>query len=67
MNSPVYKVPVNIYLYFHLFISVCPETIQVYIYGDEIIENTYPPYEDLQTLCMFFPSYITPHTAFGNE
>jgi hypothetical protein len=26
-----------IYLYFHLLISVCPKTNQVYIYGDENI------------------------------
>jgi hypothetical protein len=31
----VLKVPVNIYLYFHLLICVCLKTIQVYIYGDE--------------------------------
>ncbi len=37
------KVTVNIYLYFHLLISVCPKTI--YIYGEEIYENTIPPYE----------------------
>jgi hypothetical protein len=31
------KVPVNIYLYFHLLISVCPKTIQVNMYGDKNI------------------------------
>jgi hypothetical protein len=54
------KVPVNIYLYLYLLISVCPKTIKVYIYGDE---NSCPLYEDLQTLCMLFTSYIT----LGND
>jgi hypothetical protein len=65
-NAQPWKVPVNIYLYFHLLVSVCPKTIQVYIYGDEN-ENSFPPYEGLQILGMLFTSHITPHTTLGNE
>ncbi len=60
-----------IYLYSHLLISVCPKTIQVYIYMKmKIFENSFPPYEDLQDLQilgMLFTSHITPHNTLGNE
>jgi hypothetical protein len=53
----------NIYLYFHLLISVCPKTMEM-----KIFDTTFPPYEDLKILGMLFTSHITPHTTtLGNE
>ncbi len=63
-NAQPCKIPVNIYLYLHLPIFVSPKAIQVYIYMEmKIFENTFPPYEDLQTLFTF---HVTPHTTLGN-
>jgi hypothetical protein len=47
--------------------SVCPKTLQVYIYGDENIWKSFPPYEDLQILGVIVTSQIIPHITLGNE
>jgi hypothetical protein len=66
-NAQPCKVTVNIYLYFHLLISVCPKTIKLTYMEMKIFENTFPPYEDLHILGMLSTSHITPHTTLGNE
>jgi hypothetical protein len=33
----------------------------------KILENTFPPYEDLQILNMLFKAHVTPHITLGNE
>jgi hypothetical protein len=59
--------PVNNFLYFLLLISDCPKTTMFTNMEMKIFENTFPPYEDLKTLCVLFTSHITPHTTLGNE
>ncbi len=57
-NAHPCKVAVNIYLYFHLLISVCPKTIQVYIYGDE---NIWKDLSSLWRLTNSWDAFHFPH------
>jgi hypothetical protein len=67
MHSPC-KVPVNIYLYFHLLISVCPKTIQVYMYGDGYLKTPFLHMKTRKILGMLFTFHFTPQTTtLGNE
>jgi hypothetical protein len=66
-NPQPCEVPVNIYLFFHLFYLFALKSFKFTYMEMKIFENTFLPYEDLQILCMFFTSHITPHTTLGNE
>ncbi len=67
MHSPV-RPHVNIYLYFHLHISVALKLLKFTNFKMKTFGNTFPPYEDLQIWYgMLSTSHITPHTTLGTN